>query len=83
MQQQYSVSESELLLAIVETLKELKGMLGGQRLKVFTKYKNLIQEALGLTSDRVYRWRLLLEESDPKIMHFKGTKIQLPTPYLD
>ena len=60
------------LLAIVETLKEFKGMLWGQKLKVFTDHKNLIQDALGLTSDRVYRWRLLLEEFGPKIVHIKG-----------
>ena len=60
------------LLAIVETLKEFKGMLWGQKLKVFTDHKNLIQDALGLTSDRVYWWRLLLEEFGPKIMHIKG-----------
>ena len=60
------------LLAIVETLKEFKGMLWGQRLKVFTDHKNLIQEALGLTSDRLYRWRLLLDEFGPKIVHIKG-----------
>ena len=70
-QQRYSVTEIELL-AIVETLKEFKGMLWGQKLKVFTDHKNLIQEALGLTSDRVYRWRLLLEEYGPEIVHIKG-----------
>ena len=60
------------LLAIVETLKELKGMLWGQRIKVFTDHKNLIQDSLGLTSDRVYQWRLLLGEYGPEIMHIKG-----------
>eukprot|EP00804_Cyclotella_cryptica_P024252 CCRYP_012531-RA/>CCRYP_012531-RA protein AED:0.27 eAED:0.36 QI:0/0/0/1/0/0/2/0/417 len=60
------------LLAIVETLKEFKGMLWGQTIKVYTDHKNLIQDALGLTSDCVYRWRLLLEEYGPKIMHIKG-----------
>ena len=60
------------LLAIVETLKELIGMLWGQKLKVFTDHKNLIQDALGLTSDHVYRWRLLLEEFGPEIVHIKG-----------
>ena len=64
-QQHYSVTKIELL-AIVETLKEFKGMLWGQRLKVYTDYKSPIQDALGLTSDHVYRWRLLLEESAPK-----------------
>jgi len=70
-QQKYSVTELQLL-AIVETLKEFKVMLWGQRLKVYTDHKNLIQDALGLTSDRVYRWRLLLEEYGPEIIHIKG-----------
>jgi hypothetical protein len=70
-QQKYSVTEIELL-AIVETLKEFKGMLWGQSIKVFTDHKNLTRDALGLTSDRVYQWRLLLEEYAPKIMYIKG-----------
>eukprot|EP00804_Cyclotella_cryptica_P003876 CCRYP_015749-RA/>CCRYP_015749-RA protein AED:0.70 eAED:0.31 QI:0/-1/0/1/-1/0/1/0/188 len=71
MQQKYSVTEIELL-AIVETLKEFKGMLWGQKIKVYTDHKNHIQDALGLTSDRVYRWRLLLEEYGLEIIHIKG-----------
>jgi hypothetical protein len=71
MQQKYSVTEIELL-AIVETLKEFKGMLWGQDTKVFTDHKNLTRDALGLTSDRVYRWQLLLEEYAPKIIYIKG-----------
>ncbi len=69
-QQKYSMTELELL-AIVETLKEFKGMLWGQRSKVYTDHKNLIQDALGLSSDRVYRWRLLLEEYGPEIVYIK------------
>jgi hypothetical protein len=71
MQQKYSVTEIELL-AIVETLKEFKGMLWGQDMKVNTDHKNLTKDALGLTSDRVYRWRLLLEEYAPEIIYIKG-----------
>jgi hypothetical protein len=37
-------------------------MLWGQPIKVFTARKNLIRDALGLTSDWMYQWRLLLEE---------------------
>ena len=48
-------------------------MLWGQRLKVYTDHKKLIQDALGLTSDRVYRWRLLLEEYGPEVMLIKGS----------
>ena len=49
-QQKFSVTEQELL-AIVETLKEFKGMLWGQTITVYTDHKNLMQDALGLTSD--------------------------------
>ena len=71
MQQKYSVTEIELL-AIVETLKEFKGMLWGQNIMIYTDHKNLTRDALGLTSDRVYRWRLLLEEYAPQIIYIKG-----------
>ncbi len=47
-------------------------MLWGQQLMVYTDHKKLIQDTLGLTSDCVYRWRLLLEEYGPKIVHIKG-----------
>ena len=47
-------------------------MLGGQNLKVFTDHKKLIQDALGLTCDRVYCWRLLLEDYDPDIVYLEG-----------
>jgi hypothetical protein len=68
MQQKYSVAEIELL-AIVETLKEFKGIPWGQDIKVYTDHKNLTRDALGLTSDRLYCWRLLLEEYAPKIIY--------------
>ncbi len=70
-QQKYSVTEIELL-AIVETLKDFKGMLWEQEIKVFTDHKNCTRDALGLTSDRVYQWRLLLEEYAPEITYVKG-----------
>ena len=53
-------------------------MLWGQRLTVYTDHKNLIQDALGLTSDRVYRWRLLLEKYGPKIVQIKGIYNTVP-----
>ena len=47
-------------------------MLWGQQLMVYTDHKNLMQDTLGLTSNQVYRWRLLLEEYGPTIMYTKG-----------
>jgi hypothetical protein len=47
-------------------------MLWGQNINVFTDHTNLMRDALGLTSDRVYQWRLLLEEYWPKCVFIKG-----------
>jgi hypothetical protein len=66
------VSPKIELLAIVETLKEFKGMLWGQSINLYTDHANLIRDTLGMTLDRVYQWRLLLEEYRPKIVYIKG-----------
>jgi hypothetical protein len=48
-------------------------MLWGQSIKVYTDHANLMRDALGLILlDRVYQWRLLLEEYRPKIVYIKG-----------
>ena len=47
-------------------------MLWGQKLRLFTDHKNMIQSALGYTCNPVYRWRLILEEYDPEILYIKG-----------
>jgi hypothetical protein len=47
-------------------------MLWSQNIKVFTDHTNLMEDALGLTSDQVHQWRLLLEEYKPKIVYIKG-----------
>ncbi len=38
---------------------------------MFTDHKNLMRDALGLTLDQVYRWRLFLEEYGPEIVYIK------------
>jgi len=70
-QSKYTVTELELL-AILETLKEFNGMLWGQRIIIHTDHKNLTRDGLGLTSDRVARSRILLEEYAPEIIYIKG-----------
>ncbi len=58
-------------------------MLWGQDIKVFTDHKNLTRDALGLTSGRLYQWRLLLEECAPKIIYIKGIHNTLAILQLD
>ena len=47
-------------------------MLWGQNKEVFTDHANLMRDALGLTLDQMYQWRLLLEEYGPKSVYIKG-----------
>jgi hypothetical protein len=47
-------------------------MLWGQSIKVYTDHANLIRDALGVTLDEVYQWRLLLEEYGLEIVYIKG-----------
>ena len=47
-------------------------MLQRQQIKVYTDHKNLTRDAIGLTSNRVYQWRLLLDEFVPEIVYIKG-----------
>ncbi|MGH7974240.1 MAG: RNase H-like domain-containing protein, partial [bacterium] len=68
-QRQYTTIEKELL-SIVETLKEFKTILFGMKLNVFTDHKNLIHH--NFTSDRVLRWRLLIEDFRPNISYVPG-----------
>ncbi len=70
-QSKYTVNKLELL-AIVETLNDFNGMLWGQQINIYTDHKNLTRDGLGLTSDRVTRWRILLEEYAPGIIYIKG-----------
>jgi hypothetical protein len=57
-------------------------MMWGQTIKVYTDHKNLTQDALGLTSDGVYHWRLLLEEFALEIVYIKGIHNTSQMPFL-
>jgi hypothetical protein len=68
-QKNYTTGEQELL-SIVETLKEFRNILIGQRLIVHTDHLNLLYNKM--PSPRVIRWRLLLEEYGAKFVHVAG-----------
>jgi hypothetical protein len=60
------------LLSIVVTFKEFCTMLFGCReLRVFIDHKNLTYE--NLTSQRVLRWRLYIEEFNPQVSYVPGS----------
>ena len=68
-QKRYTTGEQELL-SIVETLKEFKNILFGQKLIVHTDHKNIVYG--NLSNDRLIRWRLLLEEFGAEFRHVAG-----------
>jgi hypothetical protein len=68
-QQKYTTGEQELL-SIVEMLKEFRNILFGQRIVIHTDHKNILYKKL--SSDRITRRRILLEEYGPEYVHVAG-----------
>ena len=65
----YTVGEKELL-GIVEGLKAFEGMIRGFERVVHTDHLNLLYNKL--PNQRMSRWRLLLEEFHPTVVHCRG-----------
>ena len=67
-QQNYTTTEKELLY-IVATLKDFHNILLGNQMTVYTDHKNLTYKMFN--TERVMRWRLILEEFGPKLKYIK------------
>ena len=68
-QTRYTTTERELL-SIVETLKSYRNILLGHKIVVHTDHKNLVYKTFN--TERVMRWRLLIEEFGPELRYIKG-----------
>ena len=70
-QRNYTTTDKELL-AIVEFLKQLWGILFGYEINILSYHKNLVYVKTLIESQSVMRWRLILEEFGPNIQHIAG-----------
>ena len=65
----YTTTEKELLV-IVETLKEFRNILLGQRITVYTDHKNLTYK--NFNTERVVCWRIAIDNFGPELSYIKG-----------
>ena len=54
----------------METLKEFRNILLGHQITFYTNHKSLTYKMFN--TERVMRWRLILEEFRPKLKYIKG-----------
>ena len=57
-------------MSIVEMFKAFRSTLLGVKIKVYTDHKNLTYKMTQYTTQRVLRWRLIVEEFGPRF-HYK------------
>ena len=72
-QRNYTTTEKELL-TIVEYLKQLREIIFGYEINVFSDHKNLVYAATLSESQRLMIWRLILEEFGTNINHTDGVE---------
>ena len=67
----YTTTKKELI-AIVQFLKKICGILFGYEINVFSCHTNLVYAATLSEYKNVMRWRLIIEEFGPNIHHIAG-----------
>ena len=72
-QKNYTTGEKELL-GITETLKEIRYILLGHKIIVYTDHKNLCRDNTIHEWQRVMRQRLLIEEYGVELIYITGEK---------
>ena len=70
-QKNYTTIEKELL-GIVETMKNFQDMIYGGQIHIYTDHKNLTYKLSQFSTQRVTRWRLLLEDYGAQFKYKPG-----------
>ena len=61
-----------VLLRIVETIKDFRNILFGHKIVVFMNHNNLTYETIESDSQRVQRWKILIQEFGVILLYIKG-----------
>ena len=57
---------------VVEFLKQFRGIIFDYEINVLSDHKNMVYAATLSESQRVMRWRIIIEEFRPNIQHIAG-----------